>query len=205
MRDHNGDNQPALIVQEDQHASFGATTMIPSQFRFEANFAPEDYQKIGLLALRWSHIDHVIANCLKVLLRLTDEEAVIIVFPLSTDHRLNRIRKMIQLTPSLTEEAKKAFSELDAVMKGIQQVRNNVIHAVIMGGKMDPIFEMRSKQRSFTKTDIFETEELTNYAGMRPWCSDMSLVKKTPRAHLLHCPADRAYQHFFSHSSQHRS
>jgi hypothetical protein len=50
-------------------------------------------------------------------------------------------------------------------MKGIQMVRNNVIHAVIMDGKTDQLFESRSKQRSLTKTQIFETEELTNYAG----------------------------------------
>jgi hypothetical protein len=49
--------------------------MIPSPFRYEANFTPEDYETLGKLSLRWSHIDHVIANCLKRLLRLKDDVA----------------------------------------------------------------------------------------------------------------------------------
>jgi hypothetical protein len=49
--------------------------MISSPFWFEDKLASEDYQKLGKLSLRWSHIDHLIANCLKKLLRLTDDEA----------------------------------------------------------------------------------------------------------------------------------
>jgi hypothetical protein len=99
------------------------------------------------------------------MLRLTDDEAVIVVFPLGMHQRLALIRELQKLTSLPTEAAKQAFSELDCVMKGIQMVRNNVIHAVIMDGKTDQLFESRSKQRSLTKTQIFETEELTNYAG----------------------------------------
>jgi hypothetical protein len=140
--------------------------MIPSPFRFEANLTPEDYQKIGLLSLRWSHIDHVIANCLKALLRLTDEEAIVVVFRLSADARLTRIRELQKLNPLPTDAASRAFRELDLMMKGIQAVRNNVVHAVILNdGKADQIFELRSNRRGFTKAEVFETEELTNYAA----------------------------------------
>jgi len=139
--------------------------MIRSQFRFEANLTQQDYQKLGLLALRWSHIDHVVANCLKRMLGLTDEEAVVMVFPLSMDTRLTRMRELQKLKPLPTQAATRAFDELNLIMKGIQAVRNNVIHAVIMDGQADQIFELRSKRRGFTKTEIFEAEELTNYAG----------------------------------------
>jgi hypothetical protein len=48
--------------------------MISSPFWFEDKLTPEGYQKIGKLSLRWSHIDHLIANCPKKLLRLSDDE-----------------------------------------------------------------------------------------------------------------------------------
>jgi hypothetical protein len=37
-----------------------------------------------------------------------------------------------------------------------------VIHAVLI----DEAFTMRKNERTFTKEQIFETEELTNYAGV---------------------------------------
>jgi hypothetical protein len=140
--------------------------MIASPFRFEANLTDGDYQKIGLLSLRWSHIDHMIAQSLKALLRLTDEQAVVVVFPLTADRRLTLIRELQELEPLPTENAKEAFNELDLMMKGIQIVRNNVVHAVILNhGKPEERFQLRSKKREFTKSDIFDTEEVTNYAA----------------------------------------
>jgi hypothetical protein len=138
--------------------------MIPSPFRLEQKFNCDDFEKIGRLSLRWSHIDHMIGNCLKIMLRLSDDEANIVVFPLSTELRLTRIRELNKLTPFPTEAATRAFKELDLVMKGIQAVRNNVVHAVVMGpGK----FELRSKKkRSYSKDEIFSVEELTNYAAL---------------------------------------
>jgi len=43
-------------------------------------------------------------------------------------------------------------------MGGIRAIRNNVIHAVLI----DEAFAMRKNERTFTKEQIFETEELTN-------------------------------------------
>src|SRR5262249_40842507 len=106
--------------------------MIPSPFRFEETLTAEDYQTLGKLSLRWSHIDHFIANCLKKQLRLSDDEARLVVFPLNTDTRLKRMRALQKLNPLPTRAAKRAFEELDLVMKGLQAVRNNVAHAVIM-------------------------------------------------------------------------
>ena len=145
--------------------------MIPSPFRFEGKLTPEDYQTLGKLSLRWSHIDHLIANCLKCLLRLSDDEARVVVFPLTTETRLNRMRALQKLKPLPTEAAKQAFHELDMMMKGLQAVRNNVAHAVIMpaNGTDDLKFELRSRSRGFTKAEVFETEELTNYAAHAAW------------------------------------
>jgi hypothetical protein len=154
--------------------------MISSPFWFEDKLASEDYQKLGKLSLRWSHIDHLIANCLKKLLRLTDDEARVVVFPLNTDTRLKRIRKLEELEP-LRGAAKEAFDELHMMMTLLQPVRNNVIHAVIMyaeGGA--PIFELRSHGRQLTKEQVFATEELTNYAAHAAWVLRHELGDKDP-------------------------
>ena len=140
--------------------------MIPSPFRYEANFKAEDYQTLGKLSLRWSHIDHVIANCLKRLLRLKEDEARLIVFQLSADAQFERILALEKLKPLRTKAAAQALSELCLVMKGLRQVRNNVAHAVLKDdGTAQQIFESRKTKRVFTKAQIFTTEELTNYAA----------------------------------------
>jgi hypothetical protein len=61
-----------------------------------------------------------------------------------------------------SDKAKTAFQELRTVMRGIRVVRNNVIHAVLI----EDAFTIRSNKRTFTREQIFETEELTNYAGI---------------------------------------
>ena len=81
------------------------------------------------------------------------------------------MRDLQELNPLPTQAAKQAFDELDRVMKGLQAVRNNVIHAVLMyaDGTDAPIFELRSRSRGYTKAQVFETEELTNYAAYAAW------------------------------------
>jgi hypothetical protein len=101
-----------------------------------------------------------------MLLRLTDDEAVEVVFPLSAYTRLERIRALKKLNPLPTEAARHAFDELDLMMKGLRQIRNNVVHAVLKeDAKADQAFELRSRRRFFTKAEIFATEELTNYTA----------------------------------------
>jgi len=109
----------------------------------------------------------MIANCLKRQLRLSDDEARIVIFPLNTDQRLQRMRALQKLTPLPTPTAKHAFDELELTMKGLKVVRTNVVHAVIMPASdiADPTFELRSHSRRFTKAQVLETEELTNYAA----------------------------------------
>lgn len=137
--------------------------MIPTPFMFEANLSDEDFQKIGRLSLRWSHIEHVAGNCLKTMLRLTYQEATVVVFPMSLEQRVNRMTELSEITP-LPEEARFPFSEFKILFKGIQYIRNNVIHAIVGGDGWDH-FHLRSKNRTLSKAEIFGSEEITNYTA----------------------------------------
>jgi hypothetical protein len=115
---------------------------------------------------RWSHIDHVLANCLKRLLRLEDDEAQVVVFQLTADQRFDRILELDKLKPLRKKKAARALEELCLLMGGLRQVRNNVAHAVLMhDGTAYQIFASRKTLRTFTKAQILETEELTNYTA----------------------------------------
>jgi hypothetical protein len=142
--------------------------MIPTQFlRYEEFLKPADFQKIGELTLRWSLIDHFVGNCLKVLLRLTSEEAVTMVFPLSAGDRLDRIRALIANRP-VSSEADFLFRELSAVMKAIQPVRNNLVHSILLWtlDGTQTFFHNRAKVKDLSKEEIFKTEDLTTYAAI---------------------------------------
>lgn len=87
------------------------------------------------------------------------------VFSLSADQRAERIKQLSEISP-LPEYAAEAFEELRPVLKGIQYVRNNVVHSIVGQDDSDGhVFHLRSKKRSLTKAQVFSTEELINYAG----------------------------------------
>lgn len=136
--------------------------MIPVPYRFEPDLSPEEFVKLGQLSLRWSHIEHTMGMCLKRMLRLSDDEAIIMVFPLSMEQRLQRITQVAKVTP-LNDLAAAPLNELKLIMPAIQYVRNKVIHAFVTEG--DHQFRLHSKQRTLTKAEVFSAEELTNYAG----------------------------------------
>jgi hypothetical protein len=139
--------------------------MIPSPYRFEPDFTDMEFAKLGVLAMRWAHIEHILGNCLKTILRLSEEEAVVIVFPMSGDQRISRIAELAKINP-LSDLARAPFEELRPVMRGLQYVRNNVIHSIALEDDNEGhVFHLRSKMRSLTKAQVFSTEELTNYAG----------------------------------------
>ncbi len=162
--------------------------MIPTPFRFEPDLTPEEFQKIGQLSLRWSHTEHIIGNCLKVMLRLSEEEAVVVVFPLSLDQRLKRMADLAQIN-CLNDTAQRALDELQIIMKGIQYVRNNVVHAIVMkDDKKGHVFHLRSKSRSLTKAEIFSAEELTNYAGHVTLALRFALGEKEEGGHVYTLP-----------------
>ena len=139
--------------------------MIHFPYRFEEGFTDADFAKIGVLMLRWAHIDHILGNCLKVLLRLTDDEAVTMVFPLGAAERIERIKRLAKKA-RMRDHSREPFEELAAVMTGLHYVRNTVAHAVAIededGGHS---LHLRSKMRSLTKEQVLSTEELTNYAS----------------------------------------
>jgi hypothetical protein len=154
--------------------------VISSPFRFETNLTAEDFQKIGQLSLRWSHTEHIIANCLKVMLRLTDDESVVMVFPLGLDMRLRRIDVLRKRNP-LSPRANAAFDELKWAMEGLKQIRNTVIHAVMLDdARGDAVMLLRSKGRSLAKAQVFDSEELTNYAALAALIIRHELGEKDP-------------------------
>jgi hypothetical protein len=139
--------------------------MIPVPWSLEPELPPEDFQKIGQLAIRWSHIDQIIGNCLKSVLRLSDDEATVMVFPLSAETRINRLCELSAVAP-FNEKAEQILGELRPVLKGLQLVRNNVIHAFVRDDLKDGVtFHLRSKDRVLTREQVFSSEALTNYAG----------------------------------------
>lgn len=139
--------------------------MLGSPFHYDDWLTPEEFQKLGQLALRWSHIDHILGNCLNALLRFSDDEAVVMVFPLSTDARFQRIKEIAKLA-NLNAEAEAALDGLRSTLSYVQQVRNNVIHAILIDDPKDgQLFHLRSKGRTITKEQVFQVEELTNYVA----------------------------------------
>ena len=108
--------------------------MISTPYLFEPSLSDQEFMKIGHLSVKWSHLEHIIGNCLKVILRLNDDEARIVVFPLSLEQRMVRIGELAEIG-SLSERSQRLFRELKAILKGIQYVRNNVIHAIVESGE----------------------------------------------------------------------
>jgi hypothetical protein len=137
--------------------------MIESPFSFEEDLTRDEFEKLGKLGLRWSHIEHILGNCLKTMLRISDDEAQIVVFPLSATQRIDQIKKLAPMS-SINDEARAALDEILAVRKAIQYVRNSVVHAILARqADGDHGFHLRSKNRTLSKAQIFASEELTNY------------------------------------------
>lgn len=139
--------------------------MIDTPFQYETWLTPAEYEKLGELSLRWSHLDHIIGNCLSAMLKLSTEEAVIMVFSLDASRRLEKLKKLAKIK-RLNKDARTALDALSEVMTYIMQVRNNLIHAIMIEDDQDgAVFHLRSKKRTLTKEQAFSIEELTNYAA----------------------------------------
>ena len=131
---------------------------------FEYALSPEELQRLGKLSLTWSHTEQLVGHCLKDLLRLSNDEAVIMIFPLSLEQRLRRLQELTTLS-QMTDEMKTALEELLAIMPAMQLVRNHVAHAVLIHDPTGELqFHLSSKDRTLTKKQIFDSEELSNYA-----------------------------------------
>src|SRR5205807_9450126 len=86
--------KPRLIVGAVSLSHYLGRVMIQTPYKFEAKFSDKELQKLGQFALRWSHIEHTVANCLRVLLGMQPKPATIMVFPLSLHDRMDRIGKL---------------------------------------------------------------------------------------------------------------
>lgn len=140
--------------------------MIPTPFLFEANLSAEEFQKLGQFALRWSHIDHVIGNCLRRLLDMSPKHATVLIFPLNLDLRMQKIGEISKLQP-LTEYQQALFDELRPCIKAMQFIRSSAVHGIVIdvGGDNEPFFHLRAKSRNITKRQLFGCEDIINYTG----------------------------------------
>ncbi len=139
--------------------------MIETPFRYDPMLPSEDFTKLGQLMLRWSHTEHIIGNCLRVVLGLSLEQAAVVVFPLGADRRISHLTDLALIRP-FNAEATAALSALKPTMKALQIVRSSIAHGVIADPDDANIsFYLRSAGRTLTLQQIFSTEELTNYAA----------------------------------------
>ena len=167
--------------------------MIESPFIYEESLTPEELAKIGQLALRWSHIEHVLGNCLRRLMRMSMDDAILVIFPMNWERVLDLIDKF-QKVRRLNRAAREAVAEIKAIMPAVKMVRNTLTHAIMVeddGG--DRVFHLRSKRKELTKEQIFEAEELTNYAAHVALAFRAALGGKGARLPLPERPALPAY------------
>jgi hypothetical protein len=130
---------------------------------FEYNLADDELRKLGEMSLTWSHTDHTIGNSLKAALQFNDDEAMALIFPLALDARVRWLRA---LPARMNQAARAALDEFVAVLPALQAVRNVGVHGVtIQDTKEGSLFHLRSKDRTFTKADLFACEEFTNYCA----------------------------------------
>jgi len=153
--------------------------MIPTPYRFEANFSPEEFQKFGQLAVRWSHIEHTIANCLRVLLKFDPKQASVMIYPLTLDTRMARIGEHIKFIP-LEPEQMALFEELKPLIRAMQYLRTTALHGTLVDlfSSEEPFWHLRSKNRMITKSQLFACEDLINYAAHVTQAFRLSLGKK---------------------------
>jgi hypothetical protein len=129
----------------------------------DPTLTPQEFMKIGELLLRWAQLENVVANCLRRMLRLSPEEADIMVFPLTLEQRFHRMDQIAEVNP-VSDLVRASLQELKLLLPTIQYVRNSVIHSVVSEDPEDGHkFTLHSKRRTLTKAEIFSSEELTNY------------------------------------------
>jgi hypothetical protein len=153
--------------------------MIPTPYRFEPEFSDQEFAKIGQFTVRWSHMDHTVGNCLRVLLDMSPKTATVLIFPLSLDARMSHIDRFSKLQP-LEPLPAAIFGELKPLIKAMQYIRNSAIHGIVIdsGGAEEPYFELRSKNRKVTKPQLFGCEDLINYTAHAVQAFRFSLGEK---------------------------
>lgn len=153
--------------------------MIKTPYLFEPKFSDQEFMQIGRFAIRWSHIDHTIGNCLRRLLDMSPKHATVMIFPLSLDHRISHIEKLAKRQP-MDDRSANLFAELKPLIKAMQFVRNTALHGVVidLDDSREPYFELRSRGRHLTKSDILTCDDLINYTAHVTMAFRLSLGDK---------------------------
>lgn len=166
--------------------------MIPTPYRFEPKFTPDEFMKLGQFACRWAHIEHTIGNCLRRLLDMEPSPANIMVFPLSLDMRMRRIDDMTEIKPLRTDQ-NALFLELKPLVLAMQWIRNTALHGIVIahddGDPDHAAFYLRSKGRDLRKKDLLSCEDLINYTALVVRAFRLSLgEKEDDRGHSYTLP-----------------
>jgi hypothetical protein len=101
-----------------------------------------ELKKIGELMLTWSHIGQVIGYCLKKARGLTEEQAMIEVYPLQMEQR---IHGLVKLRSAMNVDAQAALDAFCSVRKYLQGIRNCVAHGILINDLDEgTLFHLRS-------------------------------------------------------------
>src|SRR5262245_20555807 len=109
-------------------------------------------------------VEHILKNCLRVMLGLSLKEANLMVYPLSVEIVLQKIDGLHKIKPPRAKAAQ-VYAELKPIIRSLQAVRNDAVHSVIKETDRGLVFENRARGRTITKEEIFSCETLTNYAS----------------------------------------
>jgi len=138
--------------------------------------------------MRWALIEHMIGNCLRVMLGMEMQPATIMIFPLNLDTRMTRISKLAKQR-FLTGYQLALLAELRPLIKAMQYLRNTTLHGVVTSFGDDPdqtYFHLRSKGRNLNRSELFSCEDLINYTAHVTQAFRLSLGDKTYEGHEGH-------------------
>jgi hypothetical protein len=153
---------PSRCIFSSRSITSGAPAMIPIPWNFEPNLTDAEFQTIGRFACRWAMIDNTLANCLRAILKMEPEEATVMIFPLTQDIRMQRIEALSKLH-IMNQDQIALFLELKPLIRAMQFLRTTVLHGIADSQTGD--FLLRSKLRRVGKDELFQCEDLINYAA----------------------------------------
>ena len=107
----------------------------------------------------------MLAHGLGVMLNLDAEQATALTFPMPLDRKIAWIGTLVE--GRAFDTIKPIVSELKAVINKVQSMRNTVIHGILLAPtdeRDDVAFYLRSKERIIPAKDVWDAEEVTNYA-----------------------------------------
>lgn len=139
--------------------------MLETPYLVEEVISDDDFKQLGQMLVRWSFVETTIANCLKKLLRLTKEEATIMIVPLNLGYRMDKIVE-ISKQRKLKKKAQTALDELCLCIKAMQALRNGIVHGVaIHDNEHGFSFHALKSKVNRNKKEIFSAMEFVNYTG----------------------------------------